>query len=697
MAEATTVDTLDIQISASASKAMRSLTNLAKRMERVTAAAAKMREALTEQKETTEETAEAEEKTDESTESISDSLKKLTASTHKATGALKKLVKAFGRIMLYRAIRNIIKNIGAAIKEGLTNLKAYSEAVGTEFSPAVDTLRQHVTMLKNAFATALRPVIEALIPVIIQLVDWFSKLADFAAQVLSVLTGKVDKNNRYTKAVLGDLEQSNKEAKELRRTLLGFDEINRLDAPDKSKKESNNATTMFTQADVSPEAASVAEKLATAWEKIKEIIAKIDWDRVRDFIIGILALKAGLGLVEKLKKVVDFLKEIGVIIGKAGIWGVILAIIAVCALFGDKISAWLSTFSTKIRNFLLKLQLKVKSFYTYSVIKMAGEALSFILDIIGDIADGIYKLFHGDFQGALDAGWKLIKDVLKLIVSVIAGTINGILGIVSDAINGVASAWTWLHNNVFAPAGNWIHTAIENVGIWFHNFGVNIKIAVVTFWKFFLERLNDGLGAAQDTINELIEVINWALGTNLKPLDFKFDTTALDKKLIELRDTKLPPITETIEVYGQWKDPAKLKLQIDTTAAYRAIDSIGEKVNRLGNAISSVAGGLAATSGSNAALKWNMTKYASGGFPSVGSVFIAGESGAEYVTTINGQTGVYNTDQMAAAMYKAVSAALATMPRSGGDIYLDGEVIYRNVVNRNNNQVRSTGRAALLT
>lgn len=88
--------------------------------------------------------------------------------------------------------------------------------------------------------------------------------------------------------------------------------------------------------------------------------------------------------------------------------------------------------------------------------------------------------------------------------------------------------------------------------------------------------------------------------------------------------------------------------------------------------------------------------YASGGFPQIGSLFIAGEAGQEWVGDINGRTGVMNTDQMAAAIYSAMSAALANNPQ-GGDIYLDGEVIYRNTVRRNNNHVRATGRTALLT
>lgn len=88
----------------------------------------------------------------------------------------------------------------------------------------------------------------------------------------------------------------------------------------------------------------------------------------------------------------------------------------------------------------------------------------------------------------------------------------------------------------------------------------------------------------------------------------------------------------------------------------------------------------------------------SGGYPSAGSLFIAGEGrhSPEYVGSFGGQTGVWNSDQLVQAMYTALSSALANNPQ-GGDIYLDGEAIYRSVVNHNNTHVRSTGRAALLT
>lgn len=45
-----------------------------------------------------------------------------------------------------------------------------------------------------------------------------------------------------------------------------------------------------------------------------------------------------------------------------------------------------------------------------------------------------------------------------------------------------------------------------------------------------------------------------------------------------------------------------------------------------------------------------VTFHANGGYPTVGSMFIAGEAGAEFVGNIGGRTGVVNTDQMAASV-----------------------------------------------
>lgn len=55
----------------------------------------------------------------------------------------------------------------------------------------------------------------------------------------------------------------------------------------------------------------------------------------------------------------------------------------------------------------------------------------------------------------------------------------------------------------------------------------------------------------------------------------------------------------------------------------------------------------------------NIPQFASGGVPTRGTMFVAGERGAEAVAHINGQTEVLNASQLASAIYSAVRSAMA--------------------------------------
>lgn len=690
MAETATVDNLDIQIAASTNTAESALSKLASMLGEIS-------EKLTEMTGVLKGNSKAASASSKAVKQVGHSMSSLSKTATKAAKSLGDIPRAFGRIALYRAIRSVIKNLSAAIKEGLTNLKSYSDVVGTAFSPAVDNLRQHVLMLKNAFATALRPIIEALIPLVIQLVNWFSKLADFAAQVFSVLTGKVDDKGRYTKAVLGDLEQSNKQAKQLRRTLLGFDEINRLDAPDSGSGEKNNAVTMFTQAEISDNAKEVAGRIQVIIDKVAEIGQKVKaFINENPWILTLAEILLGASIASGvLKKVFEGI--LGVLHTLMNPLTLIIAFITASALYGDKIKAWLDDLKPKVFGLFDKLEKKLKNLpILKAIVQLAKNIYGSISDLVGDIASLIYHLVHKDYDSALEDVKRIGWDVIEFLASIFIGLWNILAGIFEWIALGAGKLVTWFHNEVLVPVGNWIYTAIENVKIWGKNFGVNFKIFWVSLAKFFVERLNDALSVIEEDVNSAIEIINWAFGTDLQPVHFEIDTSGLDAKLIELRDTKLDPITETIEFYTKWEQPTKPDFQIDTTKALEKLKNLYNEATKTAQKISTISGAFVGQKTNNNAARY-VSQYASGGYPDIGSIFIAGESGAEWVGDINGRTGVMNTDQMAAAMYNAMVAALSTMPNSGGDIYLDGEVIYRNVVNRNNNQVRSTGRAALLT
>lgn len=79
--------------------------------------------------------------------------------------------------------------------------------------------------------------------------------------------------------------------------------------------------------------------------------------------------------------------------------------------------------------------------------------------------------------------------------------------------------------------------------------------------------------------------------------------------------------------------------------------------------------------------KQSVNKFADGGMPDKGTMFIAGEAGAEMVyNTPSGQSGVANIQQIEQAMYGALVRYGKTQSSNGQpiEVYLDGEKVYQN-------------------
>lgn len=143
-----------------------------------------------------------------------------------------KWISALGRVAFYRLIRSAIKAVTDGFREGISNLYQYSQLVGTEFAPAMDTLATSSLYLKNSLGALSAPLIEALAPAIDYLVDKLVDFLNLIGKAIAVLSGK----NTYSQAVktaakwgddLGDaMGSAANSAKELKRYLIGIDELN---------------------------------------------------------------------------------------------------------------------------------------------------------------------------------------------------------------------------------------------------------------------------------------------------------------------------------------------------------------------------------------------------------------------------------------------------------------------------------------
>lgn len=152
------------------------------------------------------------------------------------------------RIAYYRFIRSVLKGITAAFKEGITNLYHWSNAVNKTFAKSMDRLASSTLYLKNSLGAMLAPIIERLTPVIEWIIDrivdainWINKLfAALSGSQTYVVAKKVaTKWKDAGESVAGSAKSA---ADDIRRTLLGFDEINRLDLPNKSSGSGGSGT-----------------------------------------------------------------------------------------------------------------------------------------------------------------------------------------------------------------------------------------------------------------------------------------------------------------------------------------------------------------------------------------------------------------------------------------------------------------------
>ena len=87
----------------------------------------------------------------------------------------------------------------------------------------------------------------------------------------------------------------------------------------------------------------------------------------------------------------------------------------------------------------------------------------------------------------------------------------------------------------------------------------------------------------------------------------------------------------------------------------------------------------------------NIPQYANGGVPAHGTLFQAGENGAEIVGNINRRTEVLNRSQIASAIYTAVSDAMSHANVGGGDIHLYAHTDEGVIIDKINRKTKQTG------
>lgn len=131
------------------------------------------------------------------TRSLKERLSELAHGSEGLSGAFKRmfptisgLLGRFKQIVKYRMLRAVIQHISKGFTEGVQNVYQYSKAIGSSLAPAMDSASSMFLQFKNSIGAAVAPLIQALIPVLNQIVSAVITAINYLNQFFALLGGQ---------------------------------------------------------------------------------------------------------------------------------------------------------------------------------------------------------------------------------------------------------------------------------------------------------------------------------------------------------------------------------------------------------------------------------------------------------------------------------------------------------------------------
>lgn len=314
-----TIDNLSIQVTASAENAARVFDRLASSAGRLRGAASGAAGGMEDMAQGARDAGTETQKAGEQSGSAAPKIRGVgrdakTAGDNAKKGAsgLANFWQSLKRIAFYRAIRSIIKGITEAFQTGITNLYHWSDAINGHFAAAMDRLATSSLYLKNSLGAMVSPLIESFIPVLDTIIDKVVEVLNFFNMLVSAVSGADTYTIAKKTAAVWDAsaDKTKKSAKsaadDIKRTILGFDEINKLVKPNSSSGGSGSSSGTKT-----PDYSSMFEEkpLTGLFKKISDITS--GWPDWLKALMGVgTAGLAIFGIPALLKKIWDGLKNL---------------------------------------------------------------------------------------------------------------------------------------------------------------------------------------------------------------------------------------------------------------------------------------------------------------------------------------------------------------------------------------------------
>ena len=415
---------------------------------------------------------------------------------HGGIGASFKTILKYG--LGIRSLYVLFNKLRRAFMEGFGNLAQYS----TEINASVSMVLSSLTKLKNQFAAAFAPLVEVVAPALTKLIEGLVSASEKLGQLVGALTGRTTfiKAKDVQEDYAESLKKTADEAKEAKRQLAGFDELQIL-KKDEKKEEKTDPSEMF-------EEEEIPEDIQDLADDIKDAIEDTDWTPI------------GRAIGDKIKSVLDGI-DWDAIKQKAWEWGKRLA---------------------TLLNGILE---------TPGLFYKIGQTLAEAINTAFSFLDGFAWNFHWDslgtaimdtIEGICDTlDWKLINHALQGLASGLAETINTIFArretwekvgqTFGNGINAIVDAGlTFLRKIDFMQIGSTIAAGLnkavkainwENIGKLLAEYIAGLFEMVYSLakdfdWKEFAKGLASGINGFFSTLRERLANLDWKqVGLNI--------------------------------------------------------------------------------------------------------------------------------------------------------------------------------------
>lgn len=629
------------------------------------------------------------------------SLQEFIDSTHLAGVSIEKLTEAQKSEVRYAAMVN------AAMNQGIVG--TYAREMNTA-EGAVRSLSQSMKTLVQAFGSLFIPILQVVVPYVTAFVEILTDAVFWVAKLFGIEMFKIDWSNTSkgvggladgaTEAATG-LGKASKAAKKLKDYTMGFDELNVIspDTPSASGGGSGVGAggsgwgegldldtlwddSVFEQAskrvdEIKQNILDFADKwkwafaLAgvaltgfmghKAWSYFKDTALFAGLVKAKDFLKAFIdILKMDGPLVDKLSaafpklsngitKVLAPFKTLASFL-KLPVWGafllVVTAIVSVATYLyrnWDKVVDGVKAFFKE--NIVPKLQdIKKHLDKTLDALGPLGDMFKWvaknIIPLVGDafelIGGLIFKVVGGVIATAFNVFVAQIENIVEIfsgVVQVVRGVIDLIVAIFTKG--DVGAAWKKIWDGVVTIAkGLWgiIKTPI-----------VEVYNGIISWFKKMPSGIGEHLDEAWKKVKDFFKVSEWK------------------KKVTDVIDT----------IKKNFKMPSfpSIKLSVTWDKGVTGVKKIVTEALGLDGWPK---------------LKWST--YATGGFPSMGEMFIAREAGPELVGRIGSRSTVANNDQIVTAVSEGVYAAVRSAMSENGNggsqninVYLDSKQIHASV------------------